>query len=47
MGLRYFVKEHVRESMMVQTLQDGIMKSNHLLPDELFKRKKTHACWGQ
>jgi hypothetical protein len=26
---------------MVQMFQDGILKSNHLLPNELFKRKKT------
>jgi hypothetical protein len=46
MALRYFVEEHAREGMMVQTLQDGILKSNHLLLNELFK-KKTHALWGQ
>jgi len=44
MGLRYFVEKHAREVMIVQTLQGGILKSNHLLLDELFKRKKTHAC---
>jgi hypothetical protein len=47
MGFKYFVEEHAKEGMVVQTLQDGILKSNHLLFDELFKRKKTHACWGQ
>jgi hypothetical protein len=25
-------------------LQDGILESNHLLFDELLKRKKTHEC---
>jgi hypothetical protein len=44
MRLRYFVEKHARKVMIVQTLQGGILKSNHLLLDELFKRKKTHAC---
>jgi hypothetical protein len=43
MGFRYLVEEHVGKVMMVQTLQDGILKLNHLLPNELFKWKKTHA----
>jgi hypothetical protein len=46
MGFRYFVKEHVGKGMVVQTFQDGILKSNHLLPNELLKWKKTHASWG-
>jgi hypothetical protein len=43
MGFRYFIKEHVGKCMMVQMLQDSILESNHLLFDEL-KRKKTHKC---
>jgi mannitol/fructose-specific phosphotransferase system IIA component (Ntr-type) len=42
MGFRYFIKEHVGKCMMVQMLQYGILESNHLLFDELLKRKKTH-----
>ncbi len=42
MGFRYHVREHVRKDMMVQMLQDGILKLNYLLPNELFKKKKTH-----
>jgi hypothetical protein len=41
MGLKCPIKEHVRKGMMVQTLQDGILKLNHLLFDELFKWKET------
>jgi hypothetical protein len=37
MGLRYLVGEHVGKGMMVQMFQDGILKLNHLLPDELIK----------
>jgi hypothetical protein len=29
--------------MMVQMIWDEILKSNHLLPNELFKYKKTHV----
>jgi len=47
MGFKYLVGEHIEEGMMVQTLQDGILMSNHLLLNELFKRKKTCANWGQ
>ncbi len=47
MGLTYPIKEHVGKGMMVQTLQDGILKLNHLLFDELFKGKKTCPCWGR
>jgi hypothetical protein len=39
MGLKYFVKKYVGNGMMVQMLQDGILKLNHLLPNEMFKRK--------
>jgi hypothetical protein len=46
MGLNYFVKEHVRKGMMVQMFQNGILKMNHLLSDELFKREDTYSCWG-
>jgi hypothetical protein len=31
---------------MVQTLQDGILKLNHLLFGELFKSKKIGTGWG-
>jgi hypothetical protein len=41
MGFKYHVREHARKGMMVQMLQDGILKLNHLLPNEMFKRKKT------
>jgi hypothetical protein len=44
MGFKYLIKKHVKKGMMVQTLQDGILKLNHLLFDELFKGKKTRAC---
>jgi len=33
----------VEQGMMVQTFQNGILKSNHLLPVELFKKKKTNT----
>jgi hypothetical protein len=39
MGIKYRVKEHVRQGTMVQTLWDEILKLNHLLFDELFKMK--------
>ncbi len=45
-GFKYFIRKHVGKGMMVQTFQDGILKSNHLLFDELFKWKKTNASWG-
>jgi hypothetical protein len=44
MGLRYPIGEHAKKGMMVQTLQDGILKLNHLLSNELFKWRK--ACTG-
>jgi hypothetical protein len=40
MGFKYLVKEHAREGMMMQTLQNGILKMNHLLSNELFKKWK-------
>ncbi len=46
MGFKYHVGKHVGKGMMVQTFQDGILKLNHLLIDELFKWKKTHPNWG-
>jgi hypothetical protein len=42
MGFKYHVRKHARKGMMVQMFQDGILKVNHLLPNEMFKRKKTH-----
>ncbi len=47
MSLRYPIENHVGKGMIVQMLQDGTLKLNHLLPDELFKRKKTCTNWGQ
>ncbi len=41
MGFRCPIEEHARKGMMVQILQDEILKLNHLLFDELFKWKKT------
>jgi hypothetical protein len=46
MGFRYCVREHVEKGMMVQMFQNGILKSNHLMRNELFKNRKTCACWG-
>jgi hypothetical protein len=43
MGLRYPIKKDVGKAMMVQTFQDGILKLNFLMPNELFKRRKTRA----
>jgi hypothetical protein len=40
MGFKYPIGEHVKKVMMVQTFQEGILKLNHLLPNELFKRKR-------
>ncbi len=39
MGVRYLDEKHVGKGMTMYTLQDGILKLNHLLPDELFKKK--------
>jgi hypothetical protein len=41
MGFKCSIGEHVGKGMMVETFQDGILKLNHLLLDELFKWKKT------
>jgi hypothetical protein len=46
MGFKYLVEEHVGMGTM-QMLLNGIIKLNHLLFNELFKRKKTFVCWGQ
>jgi hypothetical protein len=46
MGLKYPITEHAKKGIMVQMLQDGILKLNHLLFDELFKQRKTHVNWG-
>jgi hypothetical protein len=46
MGFKYHVGEHARKGMMVQTFQDGNLKSNHLLFDEQFKWNNTHPNWG-
>ncbi len=42
MGFKYPIENHVGKGMMVQMLQNGILKLNHLLFNELFKQKK-HA----
>ncbi len=42
MGFRCPVIKHAGKGMIVKTFQDGIFKLNHLLPNELFKWKKTH-----
>jgi hypothetical protein len=47
MGFKYPIGKHFEKGMMVHTPQDGILKLNHLLFDELFKRKKTCTSWGQ
>jgi hypothetical protein len=36
-GFNYPIKEHAKKGMIVQTFQDGILKLNHMLPNELFK----------
>jgi hypothetical protein len=45
MGFKCFVEGHVQKGMMVQMFQDGILKLNHLLFDELFKWRKTRIGW--
>jgi len=42
MNFKYPIGEHAKKGVMVQTFQDGILKLNHLLFDELSKWKKTH-----
>jgi hypothetical protein len=32
-------QKYVEKGIMVQTFQDGILKLNHLLSDEMFKKK--------
>jgi hypothetical protein len=46
MGLKYCVEKHVGKGMIVQILQNGILKLNHLLFNELFKLKNTYMGWG-
>jgi hypothetical protein len=41
MGFRYPTEEHAKKGMMVQMIRNEILKLNHLLPNELFKQKKT------
>jgi hypothetical protein len=38
--IKYSIGEHVGKGMMMQTFWDGILKSNHLLPNEMFKWRK-------
>jgi hypothetical protein len=45
-GFIYPIEEHAKKGMMMQTLQNGILKLNHLLPNELFNGRKTCTCWG-
>jgi hypothetical protein len=40
MGFKYPIKKHAKKGMMVQMLQNENLKTNHLLPNELFKWKK-------
>ncbi len=47
MSFRYFIEKHIGKNMMMQTLRYGILKLNHLLPNEVFKQKKTRTSWGQ
>jgi hypothetical protein len=37
MGFKYLVEKYVEKGMMLQKLQDVILKLKHLLPNELFK----------
>ncbi len=37
MGLKCRVREHAKKGMMMQMFQDGILKLNHVLLNELFK----------
>jgi hypothetical protein len=53
MGFRCPVEKHAEKGLMVQMFQNGILKLNHLLLDELFKwaggGKGSHVvlkcCW--
>jgi len=40
MGFKYPIRKNVGKGVMVQMFQNGILKSNHLLFDELFKWRK-------
>ncbi len=40
-------KNMLKKGTMVQTFQNGILKLNHLMFNELFKRRKTCVCWGR
>jgi hypothetical protein len=42
MGFQYPIGKHVKKGMIVRALQNGILKLNHLLSNELFKWRKTH-----
>ncbi len=42
--LKYPIGKHAKKGMMVQMFQNGILKMNHLLFDELFKRRETCLC---
>jgi hypothetical protein len=44
MDFKYPIKKHVKKGMMVEMFWNGILKMNHMLSDELFKRKETHLC---
>jgi hypothetical protein len=37
MSFKYLVEKQVKKGIMVQKFQDGILKLNNLLPNELFK----------
>jgi hypothetical protein len=41
-GLIYPIEKHVGKGMMVEMLQNGILKLNHFLSEKLLKWKK--AC---
>jgi hypothetical protein len=45
---RYLIGEHVEKDMMMYMFQNGIMKLNDLLFDELFKEgKHTHVTYNR
>jgi hypothetical protein len=44
MGLKYLIRKHVKEGMMMQMLQNVILKMNYLLFDKFFKKKETRLC---
>jgi hypothetical protein len=45
-GLQVSRQKHVKKGMMVQTFRNGILKMNHLLFNELFKRRDTTCSGG-